>query len=105
MKSRKVTLSVALILCIVCNGLLFGSPLEVANFNQRDDDKDGIANLCDNCWETPNHDQLDSDENCSEPPYSSDPACGDACEIMDDDSIVNNIAKKLLFLWLLVKSK
>jgi len=27
-------------------------------------------------------DQLDSDTDCPEPPYSSDPVCGDACEVV-----------------------
>jgi len=43
-------------------------------------DGDGVYDNYDNCWEVSNPDQLDSDGDCPDPPYSSDPACGDACE-------------------------
>ena len=55
------------------------------NPNQYDKDGDDIGNICDNCWEIVNPDQLDSDGNCLEPPYDSDPKCGDACELIDAD--------------------
>jgi hypothetical protein len=57
----------------------------VDNEDQTDSDEDGIGNACDICWEVPNPHQLDSNENCPESPYSSDPICGDACEIIDSD--------------------
>jgi hypothetical protein len=50
------------------------------NNNQEDNDLDGAGDICDNCWEVQNPDQLDSDEDCPEPPYGADPVCGDACE-------------------------
>jgi hypothetical protein len=56
------------------------------NLNQYDKDGDDIGNICDNCWEIANPDQLDSDGNCFEPPYDSDPKCGDACELIDADA-------------------
>jgi len=52
----------------------------IPNNLQEDGDEDGAGDVCDNCWEVPNPDQLDSDADCPEPPYSSDPLCGDACE-------------------------
>ncbi|MCK5804246.1 MAG: thrombospondin type 3 repeat-containing protein [Lentisphaeria bacterium] len=37
------------------------------------------GDACDNCWSVLNADQADGDEDCTLPPYSVDPACGDAC--------------------------
>ena len=34
----------------------------------------------DNCWEVGNPDQADTNYNCPDPPYSTDPLCGDVCE-------------------------
>ncbi len=48
-------------------------PVEVAS-------PDGVGDACDNCWYVPNPDQNDSDGNCADPPYLSDPLCGDACQ-------------------------
>ena len=49
------------------------------NSNQEDNDHDDVGNVCDNCWEVDNPDQLDSDEDCPVQPYTEDPECGDAC--------------------------
>ena len=48
-----------------------------------DTDGDGIPNDEDNCWEVGNPDQTDSNDNCPDPPYSTDPLCGDACESLN----------------------
>ncbi len=107
MRSRKVTIFFILILCIIINKQAFCSTMDIikcphgASLNQKDDDEDDIGNLCDNCWEISNPDQLDSNENCPEQPYNFDPACGDACEIIDTDSIV----KKIILLKFLLQSK
>ena len=107
MKIKSITVLVVLILGIVINSSAFCSALDVnncqhsTNHNQKDDDGDGIDNVCDNCWENPNLDQVDSNYNCPEPPYSSDPVCGDVCETTDSDSIV----KKLILLKFLFQSK
>jgi hypothetical protein len=54
---------------------------------ETDDDGDCISNNQDNCWQVYNPNQLDTNENCPLPPYSSDPLCGDICEdIPDADS-------------------
>ncbi len=42
-------------------------------------DSDGWIDEMDNCWFVSNPDQIDTDDNCLEPPYTSDPECGDAC--------------------------
>ena len=52
-----------------------------------DNDCDGMPDDEDNCWESDNPEQLDSDGDCPDPPYSSDPMCGDACEDSDGDGI------------------
>jgi len=65
--------------------------LRIANAGQADLDSDGVGNACDNCWEVPNSNQLDSDGNCPEPPYDSDPSCGNACEIHSISDNLNEL--------------
>jgi hypothetical protein len=55
---------------------------DFSNEEQIDADEDGVGDVCDSCWDAPNPDQVDSNENCSLPPYESDPACGDACDVV-----------------------
>ncbi len=50
-----------------------------ANPGQEDTDDDGAGDACDNCRGVSNADQCDTDRNCPEPPYTSNPLCGDAC--------------------------
>ena len=52
---------------------------QFSNEGQVDGDDDGVGDICDNCRDVANPDQADSNENCSLPPYESDPACGDVC--------------------------
>ena len=47
---------------------------------------DGFGDSCDNCWYAANPKQLDSNANCPAPLYTTDPQCGDACEIMCTDN-------------------
>jgi hypothetical protein len=54
---------------------------DFSNSSQTDSDEDGIGDTCDSCWEVPNPEQLDADGDCFAPPYRSDPACGDACDL------------------------
>jgi parallel beta-helix repeat protein len=53
----------------------------VYNPDQENSDTDSFGDACDICWFVGNNDQTDSNSNCPSPPYSSDPGCGDACEI------------------------
>jgi len=59
-----------------------------SNPGQENNDQDTLGNMCDNCWEVSNPDQLDSNGSCQGPPYSTDPACGDACEVVVTDYYV-----------------
>ncbi len=51
-----------------------------ANPDQIDSDSDGVGDACDNCRMEPNPSQTDTDGNCPAPPYASDPECGDICQ-------------------------
>lgn len=42
------------------------------------------GDACDNCWYVVNPGQEDSNSNCPFPPYTSDPQCGNACEVVAD---------------------
>ncbi len=44
-------------------------------------DGDGIDQACDICWATSNPGQQDTNGNCPAPPYTTDPKCGDACNV------------------------
>ncbi len=107
MMIRIITVFFVLILFVAINSSVVsshpavGNCPHVADLKQKDDDGDGIDNVCDNCWEHPNLDQVDSNYNCPESPYSSDPVCGDVCETTDSDSIV----KKLILLKFLLEGK
>ena len=57
----------------------------ISNPGQANSDGDDFGNACDNCWSIDNNDQADTNGNCSGPPYSVDPDCGDACEPSDTD--------------------
>jgi len=78
------------------------------NPDQADMNKNGIGDLCDpdidgdgktndidNCWFKYNPGQKDSNGNCPIPPYTTDPKCGDACDVLpyqvfldvDDDGV------------------
>ncbi len=57
---------------------------EFSNSNQNDSDGDDVGDTCDNCREVSNPDQLNSNTTCPEPPYTTDPLCGDVCEINPD---------------------
>ena len=61
------------------------------NENQADSDGDTIGNACDNCWFVSNTSQNDSDFDCPSTPYTSDPKCGDACEVTGTDTDIDGI--------------
>jgi hypothetical protein len=46
-----------------------------------DPDSDGIDQDCDICWTKPNPTQQDTNGNCPAPPYTTDPKCGDTCNV------------------------
>jgi hypothetical protein len=57
-------------------------PEDLCPYDQNNDqDSDGICGDVDNCWAKVNPDQLDTNGNCPAPPYTSDPKCGDACNV------------------------
>ena len=41
---------------------------------------ENVGDACDTCWNVQNADQADSNGNCSDPEYATDPLCGDVCE-------------------------
>ncbi|MBN2457309.1 MAG: hypothetical protein JXB29_12370, partial [Sedimentisphaerales bacterium] len=45
-----------------------------------DSDGDGISDPNDNCWYVINPDQTDSNNDCPEKPFMTDPSCGNACD-------------------------
>ncbi|HHP7236659.1 MAG TPA: thrombospondin type 3 repeat-containing protein [Desulfobacterales bacterium] len=59
--------------------------VDIANSNQDNADGDKFGDACDNCWLSANDDQADTDNNCPAPPYTTDPECGDVCEMTDTD--------------------
>jgi parallel beta-helix repeat protein len=52
-----------------------------SNPSQENSDSDELGDACDNCWFIDNDDQQDTDGNCPSPPYTSNPACGDVCDL------------------------
>jgi hypothetical protein len=57
-----------------------GDDCDDAPGNTSDDDRDNFCNEVDNCWAVWNPDQLDTDKDCPEPPFFTDPMCGDICD-------------------------
>lgn len=56
-----------------------------------DSDGDGVPDEIDNCWYVVNANQADSNLNCPSPPYTSDPKCGDACDVLScGDTLTSN---------------
>jgi hypothetical protein len=49
---------------------------------QINSDADMLGDTCDNCWYVANPYQNDTNINCPQPPYTTDPICGDACEVV-----------------------
>ena len=58
----------------------------IPNADQANSDTDNFGDACDNCWFADNNDQADTNSNCQPPPYTTDPACGDVCEVSDTDN-------------------
>jgi hypothetical protein len=57
---------------------------------------DSIGDVCDNCWYSINPDQMDSNMDCSMPPYTFDPMCGDACQETNNPPVLEDIPDKMV---------